>query len=175
MSSAIIVARLMGLPDPRTQGSGNPGATNMMRLGGKKVAAVTLAGDLLKGLIPVVVVKLLGAPLEIQLLVALAAFVGHLFPIFFGFKGGKGVATAAGVLLGLNPMIAGASLLTWLVIFKLKGISSLSALAATALTPVYIFFISGDRAFVAFGIALAMLIIWRHQSNIRNLFTGEET
>lgn len=175
ISSAIIVAKLMGLPDPRTQGSGNPGATNMMRIGGKKAAAITLAGDLLKGLLPVVAAKLLGASLSIQLLVALAAFVGHLFPAFFGFKGGKGVATAAGVLIGLNPIVAACSLLTWLAVFKLKKISSLAALTATALTPIYILVITGNWAFVTFGVVLAILVFWRHESNIRKLFDGVES
>lgn len=175
LSSAIIVARLMGLPDPRTQGSGNPGATNMMRVGGKKAAAITLAGDLLKGLLPVLVVRVFNTGIETQLLVALAAFLGHLYPVFFGFKGGKGVATAAGVLIGLNPFVAAASLATWVIVFKLKGISSLSALTATALTPLYIYLISGDWRFVLFGLVLALLVTWRHQSNIRNLLSGAET
>ncbi len=102
LSSAIIICRLLGLPDPRGQGSGNPGATNVLRIGGKKAAAATLIGDMLKGLIPVLIAKLLGASLAIQALVAIAAFLGHLYPLFFGFKGGKGVATALGVLLGIH-------------------------------------------------------------------------
>ncbi|HFD86742.1 MAG TPA: glycerol-3-phosphate 1-O-acyltransferase [Gammaproteobacteria bacterium] len=175
LSSAIIVSRLMGLPDPRTQGSGNPGATNVMRTGGKKAAAITLLGDLLKGLIPVLIAKSMGASLEIQLLVAMAAFLGHLYPVFFGFAGGKGVATAAGVLLALDWRIGTAALGTWLLVFALKKISSLSALTATALTPVYIWLITGSGAFTLFGIVLAALVFWRHRSNIQNLLAGTET
>ncbi len=174
LSSAIIVSRLMGLPDPRTQGSGNPGATNVMRTGGKKAAAITLLGDLLKGLLPVLLAKVLGASLAIQLLVAMAAFLGHLYPVFFGFTGGKGVATAAGVLLALDWRVGLAALLTWLLMFKLKKISSLSALTATALTPLYIWLITGSGIFVSFGIVLAVLVFWRHRSNIRKLLDGTE-
>ena len=175
LSSAIIVSRLMGLPDPRTQGSGNPGATNILRTGGKKAAAITLFGDLLKGLIPVLLARALGASLEIQLLVATAAFLGHLYPLFFGFAGGKGVATAAGVLLALDWRVGLAALATWLLMFKLKKISSLSALTATALTPLYIWLITGSRDFVLFGIVLAVVVFWRHRSNIRKLLDGTET
>lgn len=175
LSSAIIVSRLMGLPDPRTQGSGNPGATNVYRTGGKKAAALTLLGDLLKGVIPVLIAKALGATLEIQLLVALAAFLGHLYPVFFGFAGGKGVATAAGVLLALDWRVGIAALGTWFLVFHLKRISSLSALTATLLTPLYIWLITGERSFVMFGITLAVLVFWRHRSNIRKLIEGTET
>jgi len=175
LSSAIIVSRLMGLPDPRTQGSGNPGATNVMRTGGKKAAAITLLGDLLKGLIPVLIAWMLGASLEIQLLVALAAFLGHLYPVFFGFAGGKGVATAAGVLLALDWRVGLAALATWLLMFKLKKISSLSALTATAMTPIYIWLITGSATFVLFGAILAVLVFWRHRSNIQKLLDGTET
>jgi glycerol-3-phosphate acyltransferase PlsY len=174
LSSAIIVSHLMGLPDPRTQGSGNPGATNVLRTGGKKAAAITLLGDLLKGLIPVLIAKWMGASLEVQLLVAGAAFLGHLYPVFFRFAGGKGVATAAGILMGLDWRIGLAALGTWLLIFKLKKISSLSALTATALTPLYIWLITGSGSFTLFGILLAALVFWRHRSNIRKLLDGTE-
>ena len=107
ISSAIIVCRLMGLPDPRQQGSGNPGATNVMRIGRKKAAAITLAGDMLKGLIPVVMAKMMGVPVLLLAMVGMAAFLGHLYPVFFGFKGGKGVATSFGVLLGFSWLIGG--------------------------------------------------------------------
>lgn len=174
ISSAIILSHALGLPDPRTQGSGNPGATNMMRTGGKKAAALTLIGDLLKGLIPVLIAKGLGASLDTQLLVAQAALLGHLFPVFFHFKGGKGVATALGVLIALDWRIGLACIATWLAMFALKRISSLSALTAIAITPAYIWLLTHSMTFVAFGIALAVLIFWRHQSNIANLLAGTE-
>lgn len=175
LSSAILVCRAMGYPDPRTIGSGNPGATNVMRQGGKKAAIITLIGDLLKGLIPVIIAKLLGASLSVQLLVAMAAFLGHLYPIFFAFKGGKGVATAIGVLIGLNWLVALAAAAIWLVIFGIKRISSLSALTTTALSPVYVWLITHSVEFLTFSVVLAALIFWRHRSNIRNLMAGTET
>ncbi len=175
LSSAIILSRAMGLPDPRTQGSGNPGATNMMRTGGKKAAALTLLGDLLKGLVPVLIAKGLGASLDTQLLVAIAAFLGHLYPVFFRFQGGKGVATALGVLLALNWQIGLAWLATWLAIFAWKKISSLSALTATALTPLYIWLPSHSLSFLLFGVVLVILIYWRHRNNIAQLLAGTET
>lgn len=174
ISSAIILSHILGLPDPRTEGSGNPGATNMMRTGGKKAAALTLLGDLMKGVIPVVVAKFLGASLDVQLLVAMAAFLGHLYPVFFHFQGGKGVATALGVLLALDWRVCLAFVTTWLVVFGLKRISSLSALTATALTPLYIWLLTHSMTFVIFGIALGILIFWRHQKNIAQLLAGTE-
>lgn len=174
ISSAIILSHALGLPDPRTEGSGNPGATNMMRTGGKKAAALTLFGDLLKGVIPVLITKGLGASLDTQLLVAMAAFLGHLYPIFFHFKGGKGVATALGVLVALDWRIFAAFVLIWLAMFGLKRISSLSALTATALMPLYIWLITHSMTFVIFGTALAALIFWRHQKNIAQLLAGTE-
>lgn len=175
VSSAILVCKLMGKPDPRTIGSRNPGATNVMRQAGKKAAIITLLGDLLKGLIPVLLAKILGASLTIQLIVAMAAFLGHLYPLYFGFKGGKGVATAMGVLLGLNWLVALAALTVWLLTYAIKRISSLSALTTTALTPIYIWLITHSREFLVFGIVLAALIFWRHRSNIQKLIAGTET
>lgn len=175
VSSAILVCKLMGKPDPRTIGSRNPGATNVMRQAGKKAAIITLLGDLLKGLIPVLLAKVLGASLTIQLIVAMAAFLGHLYPVFFGLKGGKGVATAMGVLLGLNWLVAFAALTVWLLTYAIKRISSLSALTTTALAPVYIWMITHSIEFLVFGIVLATLIFWRHRSNIRELIAGTET
>jgi len=127
ISSAIIVCRIMGLSDPREQGSGNPGATNVMRIGGKKAAAITLLGDMLKGLIPVVIAQVFNVDPLILSLVVFAAFIGHLYPIFFGFAGGKGVATSFGVLLGAHWMLGLAVAVTWYVVYKLSNISSLSA------------------------------------------------
>ncbi|MDH5661093.1 MAG: glycerol-3-phosphate 1-O-acyltransferase PlsY, partial [Gammaproteobacteria bacterium] len=125
LSSAIIVCKLMGLPDPRGEGSGNPGATNVLRFGGKKPAAITLAGDMIKGLVPVLVAKYIGISIEGIALVGLAAFLGHLYPVFFQFKGGKGVATMLGVLFGFSWWIGLATAGTWLFMAKIVKISSL--------------------------------------------------
>ncbi len=138
LSSAIIVCRLAGLPDPRSDGSGNPGATNVLRLGGKKPAIVTLAGDMLKGLLPVLLGHALGLAPVLLALVGLAAFLGHLYPVFFRFQGGKGVATALGVLLGLDWVVGLATVATWLAVAFLTRYSSLSALIATGLAPVWV-------------------------------------
>ncbi|CAK0779513.1 putative glycerol-3-phosphate acyltransferase [Gammaproteobacteria bacterium] len=174
VATAIVVSRLMGLPDPRTQGSGNPGATNVLRLGNKKAAALTLLGDSLKGLLPVILARTLGISPEGQALVALAAFLGHLYPIFFGFRGGKGVATALGVLLGLAPLLGLGAAATWLVVFAVTRISSVSALAAALLAPFYAWWLVPVPIIVAV-LAMTVLLLWRHQSNIRNLFTHQET
>lgn len=174
ISSAIIICRLLGLPDPREQGSGNPGATNVMRIGGKKAAAITLLGDLLKGLIPVYLVSLLGASHELIALVGLAAFVGHLYPIFFKFEGGKGVATSIGVLLGFSWLLGLAFIVTWLLIYKLGKISSLSALCASVLSPIYAWLIVGDISIVIASVVMMVLLLWRHTSNIQRLLKGEE-
>ncbi|VAW79125.1 Acyl-phosphate:glycerol-3-phosphate O-acyltransferase PlsY (EC 2.3.1.n3) [hydrothermal vent metagenome] len=175
LSSAIITCRLMGLPDPRSGGSGNPGATNVLRLGGKKAAAITLAGDMLKGLLPVLAVQALGADITVQSAVAVAAFMGHLYPVFFGFKGGKGVATVLGVLLGLHWPVGLMTIATWLVFAKGFKISSLAALIAILLTPLYILWLKPDEAvFLAAVIFMGALLFWRHRSNIRNLLRGEE-
>ena len=174
ISSAIIICRLMGLPDPREQGSGNPGATNVMRIGGKKAAAITLLGDLLKGLIPVYSVNLLGMPVELMALTGLAAFIGHLYPVFFKFEGGKGVATSIGVLLGFSWLLGFAFMGTWILIYKIGKISSLSALCASILSPVYAWFIVGNVSIVAASVIMMVLLLWRHKSNIQRLLAGEE-
>lgn len=174
VSSAIIICRLMGLPDPREQGSGNPGATNVMRIGGKKAAAVTLLGDLLKGLIPVYGANLLGVPAELLAATGVAAFIGHLYPIFFGFKGGKGVATTIGVLLGFSWFLGLAFVATWLLIYKVGKISSLSALIAAVLSPAYAWFIVANPALVSAVALMAAVLLWRHKSNIQRLLAGEE-
>lgn len=174
VSSAIIVCRLMGFPDPRGQGSGNPGATNVMRIGGKKAAAITLAGDAIKGLLPVLVAKMMGEETAILASVVLAAFLGHLYPIFFGFKGGKGVATALGVSLGINWLFGLAVLSTWLIIYKLSKISSLSALIAAILAPVYAWAILHNSLLTATFSVLSILLLWRHKKNIQNLLAGNE-
>ncbi|APZ44313.1 glycerol-3-phosphate 1-O-acyltransferase PlsY [Acidihalobacter ferrooxydans] len=174
VSTAVVTCRLMGLPDPRTQGSGNPGATNVLRLGGKKAAIITLAGDLLKGLVPSGAATLLGRPELAVAAVGLAAFIGHLYPLYFGFKGGKGVATALGVLFGLNLPVAGLTVLTWLGMALLTRISSASALTAFVLAPVYFYWLSGNPGATGLLALMTALIFWRHRRNIRNLLAGTE-
>lgn len=179
LSSAIIVCKLMGLPDPRGEGSGNPGATNVLRFGGKKAAAITLAGDMLKGLIPVLVVKYLGMDMQTIALVGLAAFLGHLYPVFFQFKGGKGVATMLGVMFGFSWWVGLATAGTWLFMAKIVKISSLSALVATALAPVYVWlwfdYIGlNSMATLAVTIIMTVILFWRHRSNIQNMIKGTE-
>ncbi len=174
ISSAIIVCRAFGLPDPRTTGSNNPGATNVMRLGGKKAAIITLVGDLLKGLIPVAIVNLLAlSPLALALS-ALGAFLGHLFPIFFGFKGGKGVATAFGAILGLSPLVALCAFGTWILVFLTTKISSLSALTAAVLAPLFLYLFKAPLEIVIVVIVMDLLLIYRHKANISRLLKGEE-
>ena len=175
ISSAIIICRLMGLPDPREQGSGNPGATNVMRFCGKKAAAITLLGDLLKGLIPVYIAKVLDVPFDLLAIIGLSAFMGHLYPVFFKFKGGKGVATSIGVLLGFSWLLGFAFIGTWLLIYKVGKISSLSALCASVLSPVYAWFIVGDLSIVGASTIMMVLLLWRHKSNIQRLVNGEES
>lgn len=174
LSSAIIVCKLMGLPDPRSEGSGNPGATNVMRIGGKKAAGITFLGDFLKGFVPVFVVNLFGFSTILQALVGLAAFLGHLYPIFFGFKGGKGVATSIGVLLGFNWWLGLAFMAIWLSVYKLGKISSLSALIASTLSPIIAWFLTHDKAIVCGAIVMTLFLLYRHKSNIQRLLAGEE-
>ncbi len=174
VSSAILVARAMGLPDPRTQGSRNPGATNMLRIGGKKAAAITLLGDAAKGLIPMLVAHALGMPPQVLALTGLAAFLGHLYPVFFGFQGGKGVATALGVQFGLHWLIGLSVALIWLLVAKISRISSLAALTAMALAPLVVWWVWPDRDLVLMQVVITVLLYWRHRSNIRNLLEGKE-
>lgn len=174
ISSAIVVCRLMGLPDPRAEGSGNPGATNVLRIGGKKAATITLFGDMLKGLLPVLLAQFLNVDPLVLAAVVLAAFLGHLYPVFFGFAGGKGVATSWGVFLGANWMVGAAVLLTWVVVYKLFNISSLSALVAAVLTPFYVYFMTGIPSLVFVSIVIVGMLIWRHKTNIQRLLAGEE-
>ena len=174
LSAAIITCRVMGLPDPRTQGSNNPGATNVLRVGGKKAAAITLFGDAIKGVIPVVAAQLMSAPPLILALVALAAFIGHLYPVFFNFRGGKGVATSFGVLVALAWPAGIAMLVTWLVMAKLFKISSLAALTASALGPLYMWWLRPQQEFIIVAAVISMMLLWRHRSNIRNLIKGTE-
>lgn len=176
VSSAIIVCRLMGLPDPRTEGSGNPGATNVLRIGGKKAAALTLLGDMLKGYLPVAVSVWAGLAPEVIIAIGVAAFVGHLWPVFFGFQGGKGVATELGVLFGLHPVIGLVIAGVWLLIAKGMKISSLAALIAMTLAPVMVWFWTQGELSWTLGVALMSLILMiRHKSNIQRLLSGEES
>jgi glycerol-3-phosphate acyltransferase PlsY len=176
VSSAIIVCRLMGLPDPRTEGSGNPGATNVLRIGGKKAAALTLLGDMLKGYLPVAVSVWAGLAPEVIIAIGVAAFVGHLWPVFFGFQGGKGVATELGVLFGLHPVIGLVIAGVWLLIAKGMKISSLAALIAMTLAPVMVWFWTQGELSWTLGVTLMSLILMiRHKSNIQRLLSGEES
>ncbi|MFD2113794.1 glycerol-3-phosphate 1-O-acyltransferase PlsY [Thiorhodococcus fuscus] len=175
VSSAIIVCRVMGLPDPRTQGSNNPGATNVLRIGGKKAAAITLVGDSLKGLIPMLIAHLLGLGPAALASVGLAAFVGHLYPVFFGFRGGKGVATALGVQFGLYWPIGLCVAAVWLFVAKVLKISSLSGLISMALAPLFVWLFWSDKPLIGMQLIITGLLIWRHRSNIRNLLEGTES
>ena len=174
ISAAILVCKLMGLPDPRTQGSNNPGATNVLRIGGKKAAAIVLLGDGLKGLIPVAIGQSLGLGIGELTWVALAAFLGHVYPLFFGFKGGKGVATFIGALLVLHFYTGLAFVATWLFVAKVLKISSLSALIATLLTPLYFYLLTSEAQASYVLILMGLWIFWTHRSNIKRMVSGEE-
>jgi len=174
ISSAVVIARVMGLPDPRETGSKNPGATNILRYGGKTAAVLTLAGDILKGLIAVLVARALTADAVIITLCGFAAFLGHLFPVFFGFRGGKGVATALGVWFALNPWVGLALLVTWVLMALLFRYSSLAALTSSALAPLYVAWLSPGVPYLATMIVMSAILIFRHRTNIRNLIAGTE-
>jgi len=172
LSFAILLSRLAGGPDPRASGSGNPGATNMLRVAGKKLAILTLLGDLLKGLLPVLAAHFLGLSVQQQAWVGLAAVIGHLYPLYFRFRGGKGVATAAGMLLGLYPPAALLAVSAWLLTFVLTRTSSLAALIATPLSlPLLAWQQPG--ALLPMSV-LSGLIVWRHRANLRDLLAGRE-
>ncbi|MCY1278293.1 putative glycerol-3-phosphate acyltransferase [compost metagenome] len=172
LSFAILLSRFAGGPDPRASGSGNPGATNMLRVAGKKLAILTLLGDLLKGLLPVLAASLLGLGVQQQAWIGLAAVIGHLYPLYFRFRGGKGVATAAGVLLGLYPPAALLAIAAWLLTFALTRTSSLAALIATPLTLPLLAW--QQTAALLPMTLLTALIVWRHRRNLRDLFAGRE-
>jgi acyl phosphate:glycerol-3-phosphate acyltransferase len=179
LSFAVIVSRVMGLSDPRTYGSGNPGATNVLRSGNKAAAVLTLLLDALKGFVPVVLVDQFGARFGLGegtvALVALAAFLGHLWPVFFRFNGGKGVATAAGVLLGLNPWLGLATLATWAIIAAFFRYSSLAAIVAAVFAPFYQLLIWGGGPAAISVTVMGLLLVWRHSANIQKLLNGTET
>ena len=184
LSFAVIVSRLMGLDDPRTYGSQNPGATNVLRSGNRQAAALTLLLDAVKGWLPVVLVKWLGQGFGLDeravALVALGAFIGHVWPVFFRFQGGKGVATALGVVLGVHPLLALASLLTFAIVVFFSRYVSLASMAAAVFAPAYYLFGDGvawqaSGAAVACLAAMGLLLIWRHRENINRLFAGTES
>lgn len=178
LSFAVIVSRALGMADPRTYGSGNPGATNVLRSGNKKAALLTLLGDALKGWLAVFLALWLAPRLGLSVrdiaLVALAAFIGHLWPGFFGFRGGKGVATAAGILIALDWRVGLMVLVVWLVIAKGFKISSLAALTAAVLAPLLTAWLMPERDYLWATLAISVLLIARHHQNIRDLFSGKE-
>lgn len=175
LASAVIVSRLMGLPDPRTIGSGNPGATNVLRTGNKLAALATLIGDLLKGLIPVLIARALDASEFVIALTAMAAFIGHLFPVFFQFKGGKGVATALGVLLGISPWLGLGALAVWLLVAFSLRYSSLAALTAALAAPIIAWWLGFGTPTLVAVVVMSLLLIWRHAGNIQRLLQGKES
>ena len=183
VSFAVVVSKCMRLPDPHSYGSGNPGATNVLRTGNKLAAVLTLIGDALKGYLAVMLARIILGDASLTSTmgswilcgVVIAVFLGHLFPIFHGFKGGKGVATACGILFGINWILGAATLSTWIIVAMFMRYSSLAALAAAIFGPIYFVFLFG---FQPMGIALlvvCLLLIWRHRSNIRNLMNGTES
>jgi glycerol-3-phosphate acyltransferase PlsY len=179
ISFAVVVSRVMGLADPRSYGSGNPGATNVLRTGNKLAAVLTLLGDAFKGWLPVWLVVHFGARFGLDstaiALAAIAVFLGHLYPVFFRFQGGKGVATAAGVLLAIHPALGLATLLTWLIIAFFFRYSSLAALVAAVFAPFFQVFLFGPSRISLAVAAMSALLIWRHRGNIKKLLNGQES
>ena len=175
ISSAILLSKIMGFDDPRTGGSNNPGATNVLRIAGKKAAFFTLVGDFLKGLIPVLLGHLLQIDLLMLALAGFAAFLGHCYPVFFRFQGGKGVATAMAATLAFN-WIAGAVLIAvWLLFAKVFKISSLAAIVSFSVVPMVIFWLTRDLWVASVFVVLSAILIWRHKSNIQRLISGTES
>lgn len=184
LSFAVIVSRVMGLHDPRTYGSGNPGATNVLRSGSKPAAIATLLLDALKGWLPVMLVQWFGQPYGLGdgtlAAVGLAAFLGHLYPVFFRFQGGKGVATALGVLLGISGWLGLATVLTWVIVAFFFRYSSLASLVSAVFAPVYYVLCGGilwytEAPVTAAIVAMGLLLIWRHRENIQRLVAGKES
>jgi glycerol-3-phosphate acyltransferase PlsY len=175
----VIVSAAMGLADPRSYGSGNPGATNVLRTGNKKAAILTLIGDALKGWLAVWLVDRFGARYGLDdtsvAIAAIAVFLGHLYPVFFRFKGGKGVATAAGVLLAINPILGIATLLTWIIVAFFTRYSSLAAICAAIFAPLFDGFLFGANVVALAVVAMSALLIWRHRGNIAKLVAGQES
>ena len=183
VSFAVVVSKCMRLPDPHSYGSGNPGATNVLRTGNKLAAVLTLIGDALKGYIAVMLARIilddtsLSSTMSSWVLcgVVIAVFLGHLFPIFHGFKGGKGVATACGILFGINWILGAATLSTWIIVAMFMRYSSLAALAAAVFGPIYFVFLFGFQPIGVALLVVCLLLIWRHRSNIQNLMNGTES
>lgn len=183
ISFAVVVSKCMRLPDPHSYGSGNPGATNVLRTGNKLAAVLTLSGDALKGFFAVMLGRMLlgdeslSSTLSSWMLcgVVVAVFLGHLFPVFHGFKGGKGVATACGILFGINWILGLATLATWIIVATFMRYSSLAALAAAVFGPLYFVFLFGFQPMALALVLVCTLLIWRHRSNIRNLMNGTES
>lgn len=178
LSFAVIISRLMGLADPRSYGSKNPGATNVLRSGNKAAALMTLAFDALKGYVPVLLVLLYGSRFGLgetaAAFVGLAAFIGHLWPVFFRFQGGKGVATAAGVLMAVNPLLGLATLLSFALILAFSRYVSLASMVAAVFAPFYQALIWGPEPLMAALVLMSLLLVWRHEGNIRKLLAGTE-
>jgi glycerol-3-phosphate acyltransferase PlsY len=179
LSFAVIVSRAMGLGDPRTYGSGNPGATNVLRSGSKAAAVLTLALDALKGWLPVALAVRYGPAYGLGegtvALVALAAFLGHLYPVFFRFRGGKGAATAAGALFGIDPLLGAATLATWIIIAAFFRYSSLASIVAAVFAPFWQLLTEGPDPIAAAITVMGLLLVWRHSANIRRLLDGTES
>ncbi len=171
----ILVSKLYGLPDPRTVGSGNIGATNVARSGKKMAAILTLLGDVFKGWFPVWIALQSGMLMWVVSGVGLAVFFGHLYPIYHGFKGGKGVATALGVMLAISSWLGLAALATWLVVFSASRYSSLSAIVAALLAPVYAWYLLPYQDYIVTVVVMSVFLIWRHRSNIQKLVAGTES
>ncbi|MCK5002534.1 MAG: glycerol-3-phosphate 1-O-acyltransferase PlsY [Gammaproteobacteria bacterium] len=175
ISTAIITCKLMGLEDPRGVGSNNPGATNVLRTGGKKAAIITLLGDMLKGLLPVLAVQQLSADITALAITGIAAFLGHLYPLYYRFKGGKGVATFYGVLLGTNWMIGLAALAVWGLVMFLFRISGLSALVSATSSPFIVWYFDGSEVLMTAVTFMAVLLIWRHRNNIKQMIQNSKS
>lgn len=171
----ILVSKLFGLPDPRTVGSGNPGATNVLRSGKKMAAALTLLGDAFKGWFPVWLALQSNMLMWVVAAVGLAVFFGHLYPIYHKFKGGKGVATALGVMLAISPLLGLAALFTWMIVFAVTRYSSLGAIVAAALAPVYAWFLLPYKDYLITVLVMSVFLIWRHRTNIQKLLAGTES
>lgn len=174
VSTAIVTCKIMGLADPRTVGSNNPGATNVLRSGGKKAAAITLIGDMLKGMIPVFIALSFNAPDEAIAAAGLAAFLGHLYPVYYGFAGGKGVATLLGVLIGTQWMAGLGTISIWLTMAFIFKYSSLAALVAALSAPLLIWLTTASNIITMSAAIMSALLFWRHRSNIANLLAGRE-
>ena len=174
LASAVIVCRIMKLPDPRREGSGNPGATNVLRLGGKTAAALTLAGDVLKGTIPVLLAHLLSDSPAVLAATAVAAFIGHLYPVFFQFKGGKGVATAFGAIAALVYPVALFMGAVWVLVAMVTRYASLASISAAVMAPLFTLLFIREPAYVLALTAIAALLVYRHWGNIERLRDGSE-